>query len=55
MAGTIINLAFVVLMAVFVAFCVVGSLTAMGIMLWRWQKELNESARLRHVRSTQLR
>jgi len=55
MTDTVINLLMLVLVTAGAIFLVFGPLTAMGFMLWHWKKELDESARLRQVRSTQVR
>ncbi len=55
MAKTAVTLLFLALTVVGLVFLVLGPLTALGVMLWHWKRELNESARLRQVRSTQVR
>jgi hypothetical protein len=37
------------------ALCILGPLTALGVMFWNWHKELRQSARLRLSRTTQVR
>jgi hypothetical protein len=55
MTGTVVNGALLVLLILAALVCILAPLTALGIMFWKWQKELRETARLRHARTTQVR
>jgi len=55
MTGTVVNS---VLLGLLVAGTIAGilaPLVVLGVMFWKWQKELAEAARLRQTRSTQVR
>lgn len=55
MMGTLLN--FFLLLTVVLAsiLCVFAPVVVLGVMFWKWHKELAESARLRQARSTQVR
>jgi hypothetical protein len=53
--GTVVNGALLGLLVLSALVGILAPLTALGIMFWKWQKELTESARLRQSRTTQVR
>lgn len=55
MTGTVVNGALLGLLILSALVCILAPLTALGIMFWKWQKELSEAARLRQARTTQIR
>ena len=55
MTGTVVNGALLGLLILGAVIGILAPLTVLGIMFWKWQKELTESARLRQARSTQVR
>jgi len=55
MMGALLNLFFLLLVILGSVLCVFGPVTVLGVMFWKWHKELAESVRLRQARSTQVR
>ena len=55
MLGTIIDLLLLCLLFAAAVLCVEAPLGALAIMFWHCQRELSGMARLRQVRSTQIR
>ena len=55
MTGTLLNLFLLLLVILGSVLCVFGPVTVLGVMFWKWHKELAASVRLRQARSTQVR
>jgi hypothetical protein len=55
MAGTVANSVLLGLLILSAIVGILAPLAALGVMFWKWQKELAEAARLRQGRSTQVR
>lgn len=55
MAVTWVNILLLILLVSAAILCILGPVTALGVMFWHWSKELKETARLRVSRSTQIR
>jgi hypothetical protein len=55
MLGALLNLLLLLLVILGCVLCVFGPVAVLGVMFWKWHKELAESIRLRQARSTQIR
>ena len=55
MTGTVVNSFLLGLLIVCAVVGILAPLAVLGVMFWKWQKELAEAARLRQARSTQVR
>jgi hypothetical protein len=55
MMGTLLNLFLLLAVILGSVLCVLAPVTVLGVMFWKWHKELAESLRLRQARSTQIR
>ena len=55
MMGALLNLLLLLIVIAGLVVCVVAPVAVLGVMFWKWQKELAESLRLRQARSTQVR
>jgi uncharacterized membrane protein len=55
MTGSVLNLLLLLFVVLAAGVCIIGPLAVLGVMFWHWRKELAESARLRHARTTQIR
>jgi hypothetical protein len=55
MMGALLNLFLLFIVILGSALCVFGPVAVLGVMFWKWHKELAESFRLRQARSTQVR
>jgi len=55
MMGTLLNLFLLLVVILGSVLCVLAPVTVLGVMFWKWHKELAESLRLRQARSTQIR
>jgi hypothetical protein len=53
MAATSVNILLLILLVLAAILCVLGPVTALGVMFWHWHKELKETLRLRVSRTTQ--
>jgi len=53
--GTLLNLFLLLIVILASVLCVVAPVAVLGVMFWKWHKELAESVRLRQARSTQVR
>ncbi|MGO9589403.1 MAG: hypothetical protein ACLP3K_05065 [Candidatus Acidiferrales bacterium] len=55
MMGALLNLFLLIIVILGCVACVFAPVTVLGVMLWKWHKELAEGLRLRQARSTQVR
>ena len=55
MAGELVNILLLAVLALASVVCIFGPLTVLCVMFWKWHKELRQTARLRLSRSTQVR
>ena len=55
MMGALLNLFLLLIVILGSVLCVFGPVAVLGVMFWKWHKELAESIRLRQARSTQVR
>jgi hypothetical protein len=55
MMGALLNLFLLLIVILGSVLCVLGPVAVLGVMFWKWHKELAESIRLRQARSTQVR
>lgn len=55
MMGALLNLLLLLIVILGSVVCVVAPVAVLGVMCWKWHKELAESLRLRQARSTQVR
>jgi hypothetical protein len=55
MMGSLLNLFLLLIVVLGSVLCVFAPVAVLGVMFWKWQKELAESVRLRQARSTQVR
>jgi hypothetical protein len=55
MMGTLLNFFLLLIVILGSVLCVLAPLAVLGVMFWKWHKELAESVRLRQARSTQVR
>jgi hypothetical protein len=55
MAGDVVNILLMGVLALASIVCIFGPLVVLGVMFWHWHKELRETARLRLSRTTQVR
>ncbi len=55
MMGALLHLFLLLIVILGSVLCVFGPVTVLGVMFWKWHKELAESLRLRQARSTQVR
>jgi hypothetical protein len=55
MAGTSISMFLLIVLVLASILCILGPLTALGVMFWHWHREIRKTARLRRARSTQVR
>jgi hypothetical protein len=55
MAGDVVNILLLGVLALASIVCIFGPLAVLGLMFWKWNKELRETSRLRLARSTQVR
>ena len=55
MTGSVVNGALLGLLILAALVCILAPLAALGIMFWKWQKELRETSRQRQARTTQVR
>lgn len=55
MMGALLNLLLLLIVIAGSVVCVVAPVAVLGVMFWKWHKELAESLRLRQARSTQVR
>jgi hypothetical protein len=55
MMAALLNLFLLLIVILGSVLCVFAPVTALGVMFWKWHKELAESLRLRQARSTQVR
>lgn len=55
MADTVVNSLLLGILVLAVGICILAPVSVLGVMFWHWQKELKQSTRLRHARSTQIR
>ncbi|MGA9631700.1 MAG: hypothetical protein WBQ63_09785 [Candidatus Acidiferrales bacterium] len=55
MMGALLNLFLLLIVILGSVLCVLGPVAVLGVMFWKWHKELAEGIRLRQARSTQVR
>jgi hypothetical protein len=55
MAGDVVNILLLGVLALASIVCIFGPLAVLSLMFWKWHKELRETSRLRLARSTQVR
>ena len=55
MAGEMVNFLLLIVIALAMIVGIFGPMAVLGVMFWKWHKELRQSARLRLARSTQVR
>jgi hypothetical protein len=53
--GALLNLFLLIVVVLGFVACVFAPVAVLGVMFWKWHKELAESLRLRQARSTQVR
>jgi len=55
MMESLLNLFLLLLVVLAAIVCLLAPVGVLGVMFWKWHKELAESIRLRQARSTQVR
>jgi len=55
MMGALLNLFLLLIVILGFVACVFAPVSVLGVMFWKWHKELVEGLRLRQARSTQVR
>ena len=55
MMGTLLNFFLLLIVVLASVLCVFGPVAVLGVMFWKWNKDLAESVRLRQASSTQVR
>jgi len=50
---TTLNILLLILLVLAAILCILGPVTALGVMFWHWHKELKETSRSRVSRTTQ--
>jgi len=55
MTGEVVNILLFAVVVLASIVCIFGPIAVLGVMFWKWHKELRQTSRLRLARSTQVK